>query len=225
MRILAAAVVALLAGIGQGIAASASPGYTAEEAHAGCYHTDLRVCVISLGTVFWFDMTTVAAQIAKRNELDVNGHTAHRKIVIDARLPGHTDYHRDHPDPGLAGAQRPDRQDRAGPARRPRARAHRNGIRSHAALRCRRGGARQPLSRARPAGALPLLRENSIKPREIVKSSVQKYGIFHYTWQTVDTEPMPFCGAMFSLHGATEFNGTPDMPNRQPKTLSFITIE
>jgi hypothetical protein len=67
--------------------------------------------------------------------------------------------------------------------------------------------------------------ENSIKPREVVKTSVQKYGIFHYTRQSVDTEPMSFCGAMFSLHSTTEYNGAPSMPNRQPKTLSFINIE
>jgi len=76
-----------LVGIEYGGPASADPGYTAEEAHTGCYHTQLRACMISLGTAFWFDMRTVAPQIAKRNELDVNGRTAHRKITIDAQSP------------------------------------------------------------------------------------------------------------------------------------------
>src|SRR5580658_3935768 len=93
MRGLAAALMLVIVGAGQGIAASSStppvPAISPEEAHAGCVHTQLRACVISLGTAFWFDMNVVTAQIAKRNELDVNGHTAHRKIIVDAKLPKH----------------------------------------------------------------------------------------------------------------------------------------
>jgi hypothetical protein len=90
MRGLAAALMLVIAGAGQGVAASSStpaPAISPEEAHAGCVHTQLRACMISLGTAFWFNMEVVTAQIAKRNELDVNGRTAHRKIVVDVKVP------------------------------------------------------------------------------------------------------------------------------------------
>jgi hypothetical protein len=224
MRVLAAVIVLFLAGIGHGVAASAGPGYTAEEASAGCYHTDLRVCVISLGAAFWFDMRTVAAQIAKRNELDVNGRTAHRKITIDARPPGQTDVI------GisltLASTAPNDRVEKIeldlpGNPELAHTASEYDGTRLYDVVSVVLGSHCPGLDRL----ALYRFYENSIKPREVVKTSVQKYGIFHYTRQSVDTEAQPFCGAMFSLHATTEFNGTPDMPNRSPKTLSFITIE
>lgn len=224
MRVAAAAIVLFLTGIGQGVAASSNSGYTAEEAHAGCYHTDLRVCMISLGAVFWFDMGTVAARIAKRNELDVNGRTAHRKITIDARLPGHTEAI------GigltLASPAPNDRVEKiefdlpSDPELAHTASEY-DSTYLYDVVSAVLGSHCPGLDRL----ALYRFYENSIKPREVVKTNTQKYGIFHYTRQSIDTEPTPFCGAMFSLHSSTEFNGTPDMPNRQPKTLSFINIE
>ncbi|HEU0218303.1 MAG TPA: hypothetical protein VFQ90_16740 [Stellaceae bacterium] len=223
MRMLAVTI-AFLAGIGHGLAASAGPGYTAEEAHAGCYHTQLRACVISLGTAFWFDMPTVAAQIAKRNELDVNGRTAHRKITIDAHLPGQVD---------MIGISltltSPSPNDRVekivlnlpGDLEEAHTVSEYDSLRFYDVVSVVLGSHCPGLDRL----ALYRFYENSIKPHEVIKADVQKYGIFHYTRQTVDTEPMPFCGAMFSLHAVSEFNGTPGMPNRNPKALSFINIE
>jgi hypothetical protein len=224
MRVLAAGLVALLAGMGQGMAASSNPGYTVEEAHAGCYHTDLRVCMISLGTVFWFDMTTVAARIAKRNELDVNGKTAHRRITIDARLPARTEV------VGftltLASPAPNDRVEKIeldlpGDPELAHTASEYDATMLYDAVSVILGSHCPALDRL----ALYRFYENSIKPAEIVKSETQKFGIFHYTREHIDTQPMLFCGAMFSLHSASEFNGTPDMPNRQPKRVWFITIE
>jgi hypothetical protein len=224
MRVLAAAIVLSLAWAGQGVAASASPGYTAEEAHAGCYRTDLRVCMISLGTVFWFDMRTVTAQIAKRNELDVNGRTAHRRITIDARLPGHTEMI------GiiltLASPVPNDRVEKieldlpSDPELAHTASEY-DSTYLYDAVSTVLGSHCPGLDRL----ALYRFYENNIKPREVVKTDIQKHGIFHDTKGRVDTEPLPFCGAMFSLHSRSEFSGTPDMPGRKPKTLSFIDIE
>lgn len=224
MRVLAAATALLSAGIGHGLAAPADPGYTAEEAHAGCYHTDLRACMISLGTALWFDMPTVAAQIAKRNELDVNGRTAHRKITINARLPGQADMI------GitltLASPSPNDRVEKIalylqGDLEEAHTVSEYDSLRFYDAVSVVLGSHCPGLDRL----ALYRFYENGIKPREIVKADVQKYGIFHYTRQTVDTEPVQFCGAMFSLHAVSEYNGTPGMPNRNPKTLSYINIE
>ncbi|HWB50172.1 MAG TPA: hypothetical protein VG651_13760 [Stellaceae bacterium] len=224
MRVPAAVMGLLLAGLEPGIAASSNPGYTPEEAHAGCYKTDLRVCMISLGTVFWFDMGTVAAQIAKRNELDVNGRTARRKITIDARPPGKTEII------GitltLASPAPNDRVEKVeldlpGDPELAHTASEYDSTYLYDAVSTVLGSRCPALDRL----ALYRFYENSIKPRETVKTNVRKYGIFHYTQRVIDTAPVPFCGAAFSLHSRSEFTGTPDMPNRNPKTLSFIDIE
>jgi hypothetical protein len=224
MRGAAAAVMLFLAGMGQGSAASSSPGFTPEEAHAGCYKTDLRVCMVSLGTAFWFDMSVVAAQIAKRNELDVNGRTAHRKITIDARLPGHAEVI------GitltLASPSPNDRVEKIefdlpGDPELAHTASEYDSTRLYDVVSVVLGNRCPGLDRM----ALYRFYENVIKPRENTKVAVQRYGIFRYTKEAIDTEPAPFCGAMFSLHSRSEFSGVPDMPNRNPKTLSLITIE
>jgi len=66
-------------------------GFTAEDAHAGCLHNDLRPCMIALGLAFWFDMRLVTPQLAIRNELDVNGQTAHRNVFLGVKLPNHNE--------------------------------------------------------------------------------------------------------------------------------------
>jgi len=88
MRVLAVTATALAVWAGQASAASPTQAITPEDKRAGCLHNDLRPCMIALGSTLWFDMKLVAPQIAKRNELDVNGRTAHRKIAIDAAVPG-----------------------------------------------------------------------------------------------------------------------------------------
>ena len=96
-------------------------GDFAEDAHAGCLHTDLRRCMISLGSAFWFDMGLVTRQIARRNELDVNGQTAHRRIIIDAELPQDTAMFGMTLTLACSGAERRGRENRADLAARPRA--------------------------------------------------------------------------------------------------------
>ena len=45
--------------------------------------------MITLGSVLWFDMNVVAAEIAKRNELDVNGRiTPIARSASPPRCPG-----------------------------------------------------------------------------------------------------------------------------------------
>ena len=89
MRVLATVALIFVALAEPGMAASppTAPVISPEDAHAGCVHTDLRPCMISLGSAFWFDMTYVTEQIARRNEVDVNGQTAHRRIIFDAKVP------------------------------------------------------------------------------------------------------------------------------------------
>jgi hypothetical protein len=89
MRVLAMAIV-LAVWAGQAGAASPTPTVNPEDAHAGCLRNDLRPCMIALGSTLWFDMKIVTPQLANRNELDVNGRTAHRKIVITRRCPAIT---------------------------------------------------------------------------------------------------------------------------------------
>jgi hypothetical protein len=66
-----------------------------------------------------------------------------------------------------------------------------------------------------------------LKPREVAKTEILKNGIFNRTRLTVDTEKVPFCGAMFSLHRRSEWDGTPDFPSRgRSRTgITFIEIE
>lgn len=231
MRRLAAAVMLLLvAAAGQGFAASSSsvvpPTVSPEDARAGCLHTDLRRCMISLGSAFWFQMSVVAAQIARRNEPDVNGNTAPstRRIGMQARLPGETMMF------GLTLTL-------ASPA--PNDEVVKIALElpldpelAHTASEYDRTLLYDVVSvvlgsRCPSLDRLALYRffENTIKPKEVVKTDIRKYGIFHFTKQTVDTERLPFCGALFSVHRRDEFDGTPDMPNRKPSGVSIIDIE
>jgi hypothetical protein len=229
MRVLAAMMMLALAWAGQGQAQSppqapAAPAVLPAEARIGCYHTELRPCMISLGSAFWFDMDHVTRIIARRNELDVNGQTAHRLIafymkvpknpatisigltlaspapndeVVKVRLtPGS--------DPDMA--HTPSEYDRT---------LFYNAVSVVLGQHCAN------LDRL----ALYRFYENSIKPAEQVKTETRKYGIFHYTKQSSDTPKLPFCGAMFSLHRRAEFEGTPDMPNRKGQGLYYIDIE
>jgi hypothetical protein len=223
MRIAVAGLL-LLAAMGQAVAASSTPGISPEEAHAGCYHTDLRPCMISLGSAFWFDMDFVAPLIARRNELDVNGRTAHRDLTFSIRQPG---------DPVpvritlILGAPAPNDQvvkiriDLADNPDTAHTASEYDETQLYAVVSVVLGKACPSLDRL----ALYRFYENNIKPKKVVKYDTRKYGIFHHTKETIDTEKMPFCGAMFSLHGEYEFDGTPDMPNRKPIGRTFIDIE
>ena len=230
MRVLAVVMFGLLTAVMQSTALAQTqplpPGVSPEEAHAGCLHTQLRACMISLGTVFWFDMTSVAARIARRNEPDVNGNTAHRRLAFDARLPLETAYI------AIAltlGSPAPndevvkielslplDPED------------------AHTASDYDRTNLNTAVSvllgsKCPGFDKLAFYRffENTIKPSEHIKTDTRKYGIFHYSTQTVDTAKAPFCGALFSLHRRSEFNGPPDAPNRESVKKSdwFIAIE
>ncbi|HVH79329.1 MAG TPA: hypothetical protein VM782_08060 [Stellaceae bacterium] len=228
MRVLAAMTFCFIAAMAQAATAAESqslpPGVSSEEAHAGCLHTQLRACMIALGTAFWFDMKTVAPRIAQRNELDVNGKMAHRRLSLDVRLPLGTTYTGitlilASPAPNdevvkieLWLSQDPENAHTASEYDR---------TMLYDAVSALLGSKCPGLDKL----ALYRFYENTIKPREQAKTVTQKYGIFHYTTKTVDTEKAAFCGAMFSLHRRIEFSGTPDMPNRDPKTASFIEIE
>jgi hypothetical protein len=229
MRILAAAIVGI-AWAGQGIAASPSPTVSPEEAHAGCLHTDLRPCMISLGSALWFDMNFVTAQIAKRNELDVNGRTAHRKIIVDAKLPKHRETinitltlaspaPNDQvvkieltlpEDPELAHTE--SEYDRT---------------QLYDAVSVVLGNRCPGLDKM----ALYRFYENSIKPREVAKTDAAKPGTSGVTKQTMETGKIPFCGAMFSLHREAEWYGAQDPSKdvdkvqRRALTQALSTLE
>ena len=232
MRGLAAALILVIAGAGQGLAASSStpPAISPEEAHAGCIRTPLRACMISLGTAFWFDMSTVTAQIAKRNEVDVNGRTAHRKIFVDAKVPGRGELIGitlvlASPAPNdevvrieLALPGNPDTAHTA---------SEYDTTQLYDAVSVVLGNRCPNLDKM----ALYRFYENSIKPKEVTKTQVTgTRGTSDYTTQTTDTGAVPFCGATFSLHRETAWFGPPDIPGRllgkaQRSAVSTLTIE
>jgi hypothetical protein len=226
MRGLAGAVVIAL-GLNAGAvpAQSLPPGVTPQEAHAGCMHTDLRSCMITLGMVLSFDMTLVAKQIAKRNELDVNGKTAHRAISIVAQMPGHHDSiavvltlaspapndmviaaeYWPFTDPDTAHTQ-----------------SEYDSMFLYDVVSALLGTRCPSLDRL----GLYRFYENSLKPLEIVKTEIFKRGIFNHTVQTVDTDKVAFCGVRFSVHKRSEFDGVPDSPaSRAPKSGTYILLE
>lgn len=223
MRVVAA-VFFLVAAMGQGLATSSTPAISPEEAHAGCYHTDLRPCMISLGSAFWFDMDYVASLIAKRNELDVNGNTAHRTLKFDVKVPRKS---------GPIGITlvlaSPSPNDEVVKIRinlsdspdRAHTPSEYDDTQLYSVVSVVLGKTCPHLDRL----ALYRFYENSIKPNKKVKYDVRKYGIFRHTFEAIDTEKMPFCGAMFSLHGVYEFEGSPDMPDRKPNGFTFIDIQ
>lgn len=212
MRALAAAIMLLLAAAGQGLAASsttqAAPAISPEDAHAGCVHTDLRRCMISLGSAFWFEMNHVTKQIARRNELDVNGNTTplHRRIVIDAKLPkGRAMFGvtltlaSPAPNDEVVKVELtlPNDPDLA-----------------HAASEYDRTllfdvvsvvlGARCPsLDRM----TLYRFYENNLKPLEKPKIDTRVEGPYHWLRWRVDTGKVPFCGALFGVHRDSDWQG------------------
>lgn len=202
------------------------PGVSPAEAHAGCLHNDLRPCMISLGSVFWFDMKRVLPQIASRNELDVNGQTAHRNIVMTVAVPNH-----------LERAQI--RLTLASPTPNDQV------VRAELRLPSNPDAARTPSEYDKTwlyetvstllgdkncpgLDRLTLYRffENSVKPREKTKTEIIKYGILHRTKQSTDTEKIPFCHVLFSLHSRVEWDGSPnpDLPHRG-KSDTVIVLE
>ena len=210
MRIGAAAIVLLLTAAGQGLAASSSPpvppGISPEDARAGCVHTDLRRCMISLGTAFWFDMTRAAAEIAGRNEVDVNGNTAHRRIIIDAKIPLQS---------GAFGVT----LTLASPA--PNDEVVKVALTlpsdpdlAHTGSEYDRTLLYDVVSvvlgnRCPSLDRMALYRfyENSIKPLEKPKIETRSEGPYRWVRSRVDTAPLPFCGAVFSVHRDAEWLG------------------
>jgi hypothetical protein len=230
MRIPATAIVAALAMCNnQAIAASPSPApqYSAEEAHAGCIRTDLRPCMISIGAALWFDMNVVAPEIAKRNELDVNGKSVRRTISISAAAPGHI-------------------IDRIGIILTLAAPAPNDTVvKAEVWLPADPEVAHTPsqydktyvydavaplLGNRCPGLDRPTLYrffENTVKPRETSKTVVQKRGFLNHTIATNDAEKVPFCGVSFSFHRHAEWNGTPDDPNLRSslRLATYIDLE
>ena len=229
MRVVAAVSAVCICAAGWALAAAPGSTISAEDAHAGCLHTELRACMISLGSAFWFNMDLAAAQIAKRNELDVNGRTVHRRIDIAAKVPGHTEMidltlTLASPAPNdqvvSVAVALPDNPDLA----RTASEYDKTYLYDVASAVL---GARCPnLDRL----ALYRFYENSIKPREAVKVESERHGSFAQSKRTIDTPKMPFCGAMFSLHSVVEWYGPPDAPSRTLRrgpitSESTITIE
>lgn len=206
------AAILLLAVSGQGIAASSSTpaalAISPEDAHAGCVRTDLRRCVISLGSAFWFQMELVAPQIARPNELDVNGKPAleRRRIVIAARLPN------DQTMFGLTLAL---------PPQAPNDEVVKVALTlpgdpdlAHTASEYDRtllydvvsvvlGNHCPSLDKM----ALYRFYENSIKPLEKPRIETRTDGPYHWVRSRVDVGPLPFCGALFSIHRDADWIG------------------
>ena len=209
----AAAMLYLAAAVGQGLAASPAPTVASDEAYIGCVHTQLRACMISLGTVFWYDMTRVTAQIAQRNELDVNGRTAHRRLSFDMKLPLHVEQI------GITlTLASPSPNDEVvkieiGLPNDPES-AHTQSEYDRLVLY---DVVAAVLGNRCPAlDKLTLYRffENTIKPHEVVKTEVYHEHSVIQTKQTTDTAKLPFCNAMFSLHRSQAWYGAPDAQTR-----------
>jgi hypothetical protein len=228
MRVPAAAIVLVLAaGAGQTMAASSTPApapqVSPEEKTAGCMHIDLRRCMITLGSALWFDMNKVAPEIALRNEPDVNGNTAHRRIGITAGAPGHIEHF------GIIlTLASPAPNDTVVKAEvwlpsDPEV-AHTQSEYDKTFLY----DAVTPLLGNRCPGlermALYRFYENELKPRETSQTEVQTHGIFHHTVKTNDTGQIPFCGALFTLHRRAEWDGTPDFPSPRTTSLAVYLV-
>lgn len=184
----------------------ATPAISSEDAHAGCVHTDLRRCMISLGSAFWFEMNLVTRQIARRNELDVNGNTAHRRIVIDAKLPKGLEMFGvtltlASPAPNdevvkvaLTLPHDPDLAHTASEYDR---------TLLYDAVSVVLGSRCPSLDRM----ALYRFYENSLKPLEVPKVETRTKGPYYWVKWSVDTAPVPFCGALFSAHRDADWQG------------------
>ena len=222
-----AAIIAVLAG-GAGRAkepAQAAPPVSAEDAHAGCLHSDLRQCMITLASALWFDMNQVAPAIAHRNDLDVNGRVAHRTIGLQASVPGHLQYF--HivltlaapapndlvvktrlylpADPGLSHTQ-----------------AEYDSTQIYDLVALLLGNHCPALDR------LTLYRffENEVKPKIDVATRIKRYDNFSRTSQEAHVGPLPFCGVSFSYHRGAEWNGLPDAPGpRLFAAESYLELE
>jgi hypothetical protein len=227
MRVPAGMVVggALLVAAGLAVAASPTQQFPPEEAHVGCMHTDLRPCIITLGSALWFDVAKVAHEISLRNELDVNGKTARRTIGIIAGVP-----------------KRPERitivLTLASPA------PNDTVVKAEILLssdpetvhtqseydKTLLYDAVTPLLGNRCPGLdrLTLYRfyENELKPQETTKAEVQTNGVVQHTVVSNDTGKIPFCGASFSLHRRTEYDGMPDNPAKRGfKSGAYLVME
>jgi hypothetical protein len=224
MRVLAAAMLVVAAWAGQVGAASPTPAVSPEDAHAGCIRTDLRPCMISLGSALWFDLKVVSPQLARRNELDVNGKTAHRQVIVDAAVPGHHE-----PIQIVLTLAAPAPNDLVVKAE---ATLPEDPELAHTASEYDRTFLYNVVSvllgnRCPQLDKLALYRfyENTLKPREVAKTEERKEGLLSRTRESVDTDKVPFCGALFSLHREAEWKGTPDAPGRSKGGRTAIAIE
>jgi hypothetical protein len=224
-----AIVIALALGVGAAVAASPTPTptpqYTPEEAHAGCIHTDLRLCMITLGAALWFDMKKVAPEIALRNETDVNGKTAHRTLDIVAAVPGHTEriaivltLASPPPNDTVVKAQiwlPIDPELAHTPSEYDKTFLYDLVV---------------PLlgKRCPSLDRMTLYRfyENDVKTHEKEKIEAVKGGLVNRTVETVDTGMLPFCGASFSVHKRAEWQGPPELARpRSLNLVSYIQLE
>jgi hypothetical protein len=175
-------------------------------------------------------MSVVTAQIARRNELDVNGRTAHRKIFVDAKVPKRGELIGitlvlASPAPNdevirieLALPVNPDI-------------AHTESdydtTQLYDAVSVLLGNRCPNLDKM----ALYRFYENGIKPKEVTKTQITgTRGTSDYTTQTTDTGAVPFCGATFSLHRETSWYGPPEIPGKildkaLSRAVSTLTIE
>jgi hypothetical protein len=188
-------------------------------------HTDLRVCMITLGAALWFDMNKAAREIALRNETDVNGKTAHRKIAITAAVPGHLERFEivltlasPAPNDTVVNAEiwLP-----ADPEL-----AHTQSEYDKTFLY----DAVMPLlgNRCPNLDRLTLYRfyENEVKTHETQKIEAVNGGLADRTVETIETGKLQFCGALFSLHKRGEWRGTPQLARPRSVTLvSYIDLE
>jgi len=223
MRVLAAgAIIAALAGCGgQAKPAAAPPA----DAHAGCVHTDLRPCMISLGSALWFDMNLVAPEIARRNTLDVNGKTAMRTINISAAVPKHLER--------IAIALT-----LASPAPndlviKVRAALPRDPFFAHIEEEYDQTFLYDAMSallgeRCPGLEKLALYRyfENTVKPKVIIETKATKRGLSSHTKVTARADKLPYCGVTFSYDRILEFEGSPEAGNpRKIEGAASIELE
>jgi hypothetical protein len=210
MRAAAAAMI-LAAWIGQASAASSElpQGVSPEDAHAGCMHTDLRPCMISIGSALWFDMNLVTRELARRNELDVNGRTAHRIVHIPVKVPNTHEVIEialtlASPAPNdlvvKAEIVLPIDPELA------RTEAEYDKTFLYKIVSVLLGRKCPNLDKL----ALYRFYENELKPYEIVETETLKSGMFTRTRIKMHTDPRPFCGVMFSLRRQEDINGTPE---------------
>ncbi len=173
---------------------------------AGCVGTDLTACVTSLAAAMWFDPAAVAVELARRNELDVNGKPATRTVLIGASFPGRIEtipiaLHLAAPGPNDTVVK--------AAAALPRVPTDVHTVREYDETFLYDVVATLLGNRCPDSDRLKFYQffENTVKPRLVSEKIVERPGIFSHTMVRSHADRVPYCGVKFSYSTLVEWDG------------------